>query len=71
MLLSDSWFISGERVARMHLLIIIALAVWLGIYLSRQSAAQLWILAGRLLKIGAWALLIFVVFVGAVYLCVR
>ena len=55
----------------MHLLIIIALAVWLGIYLSRQSAAQLWILAGRLLKIGAWALLIFVVFVGAVYLCVR
>jgi hypothetical protein len=55
----------------MHLLIIIALGVWLGIHLSRQSAAQLGVLAGRVLKIGAWTLLIFVVFVGVVYLCVR
>lgn len=71
MLLSDTSFVPWERAALMHLLIIIALAVWLGIYLSRQSAAQLWILAGRLLKIIAWTLLVFVVFAGAVYFWVR
>ena len=71
MLLSDNRFVRGERgssdaPADHH-----RTAVWLGIYLSRQSAAQLWALAARLLKSGAWALLVFAVFVGAIYLCLR
>jgi hypothetical protein len=52
----------------MHLFVIIALAVWLGIWLSRQSAFKLWAIAkvlGIIAAVGTVAFVILVVIVVA------